>query len=373
MRTRTRVVILQHPREHDVPINTVRIARLVLQDTALFVGLDFERDPGLDVALNDPAHPAMLLFPGTNARDLRTDPPPGPVTLVVVDGTWSQAERLVRRNPRLHALPRYSFTPGAPSEYRIRREPDVHYVASIEALAEALTLLEGPWFDPEPLLRPFRAMVDMQLDYAARLAGTHVRHARVKRPPRPRVVPVEFRDRARDVVLAYGEANAWPATTRNAPPPEIVHWVAVRPATGETFEAVVAPRQALAIGTHLHVGLSREDLAAGESFAVFAERWRAFVRLTDLLATWGHYAAEVAVNDGLALPERIDLHRATALFLGEKTGVVEAMPERLGIRTGVPWARGRAGIRIGAMAAIHAELASRARTLPRVGSCGDAS
>ncbi len=366
MRTRTRVVILQHPREHDVPINTVRIARLVLEDTALFVGVDFESDPRIDAALRDPDHPAVLLFPGTNARDLRTAPPEGPVTLVVVDGTWSQAERLVRRNARLHALPRYSFAPGAPSAYRIRREPDAQYVASIEALAEVLTLLEGPSFDPEPLLRPFRAMVEMQLDYAARLAGTHVRHARVKRPPRPRAVPVEFRDRAADVVLAYGEANAWPVTTRDPPPPEIVHWVAVRPATGETFEAVVAPHHPLAVATHLHVGISREDLLAGEPFASFAARWSAFARPTDLLTTWGHYASEVATHNGLVLPERIDLHRATALFLGEKTGVVEAMPQRLGIRAGVPWARGRAGLRLGAMAAVHAALAAHARTLPRV-------
>ncbi len=114
------------------------------------------------------------------------------------------------------------------------------------------------------------------------------------------------------------------------------------------------------------LGISREDLLAGEPFASFAARWSAFARPTDLLTTWGHYASEVATHNGLVLPERIDLHRATALFLGEKTGVVEAMPQRLGIRAGVPWARGRAGLRLGAMAAVHAALAAHARTLPRV-------
>ena len=306
-----------------------------------------------------------MLFPGPDSRDLRVEQPAGPVTLVMVDGTWSQAERLVRRNLILHTLPQYRFEPRAPSNYRIRREPDIQYVASIEALAEVLTLLEGPDFDPECLLRPFRAMVEMQLDYAARFAGTHVRHARVKRPPRPRIVPSEFRDRAADVVLAYGEANAWPITTRDPPPPEIVHWVAIRPSTGETFEAIVAPRHPLAVATHLHVEIPREEIESGETFASFAARWKAFLGPCDLLVTWGHYASEVLHDQGVPMPERIDLHRATAVFLAAKTGVVEAMPERLGIRAGVPWSRGRAGRRLVAMAAVHAELAAHARTIAR--------
>lgn len=359
--TRTRIVVLQHPREHDVPINTIRLARLVLPSMRVIVGVDFDNNRELTTALADPSHPPALLFPGPNARDLRSAPPTEPITLVLVDGTWSQAARLVRRNARLHALPQIAFTPSAPSNYRIRREPDVQYVASIEALAEVLTLLEPPGFDPDLLIAPFRAMVDIQLEYAARFAGTHSRHARTTRAPRPRPVPTEFRDRAADIVLAYGEANAWPATTPNAPPPDIVHWVAIRPSTGETFDAIIAPRHPLAVGTHLHVDLPREDLVAGESFASFAARWAAFTRPNDVFVTWGHYATEVLWNEGIQLAARIDLHRATALYLGAKTGVVDAMPERLNTRAGVPWSRGRAGRRLAAMAAVYDVLASYAR------------
>lgn len=359
--TRTRVIVLQHPRESEVPINTIRIARLVVPSMQLFVGVEFDQDRALDAALSDPGHPPILLFPGPNARDLRTEPPTHPVSLVLVDGTWSQAARLVRRNPRLRSLPQYAFVPSAPSNYRIRREPHEQFVASIEALAEVLTLLEPSGFDPSPLLAPFRAMVDIQLEYAARFAGTQSRHARPKRAPRPRPIPLELRDRPEDIVLAYGEANAWPATTRNPPPPEIVHWVAIRPFSGETFEAIVAPRHPLAVGTHLHVEVDRESLLRGESFASFAARWDTFVRPTDVFFTWGHYASEVLANEGIELPHRIDLHRATALYLGEKTGVVESTPERLGVRAGVPWCRGRAGRRLAAMAAVHGALAQHAR------------
>ena len=60
------------------------------------VGVDFERDERVDRLLSDPQAPAMLLYPAADARDLRRDPPAGPITLVVLDGTWSQARNLLR-------------------------------------------------------------------------------------------------------------------------------------------------------------------------------------------------------------------------------------------------------------------------------------
>jgi len=42
--TRTRVLILQHPRERKVPVNTARIANLVLRNSLLRIGIDFSAD-----------------------------------------------------------------------------------------------------------------------------------------------------------------------------------------------------------------------------------------------------------------------------------------------------------------------------------------
>jgi DTW domain-containing protein len=86
--TQTRVVILQHPRESDVPINTARIAELALSNATLHVGLDFARDAALSDALGNPAAPPVLLYPSDDAKDLAREAPAGPVTLVVIDGTW---------------------------------------------------------------------------------------------------------------------------------------------------------------------------------------------------------------------------------------------------------------------------------------------
>src|SRR3954470_1393768 len=166
--TRTRVVILQHPRESDVPINTARIAELSLSNSELHVGVDFGGDRGLRAALSDPAAPAVLLYPSDDARDLALEAPPGPVTLVVIDGTWWQASKLFKQNPFLHALPRYALAPSEESRYRIRREPAAHCLSTIEALEAALVVLEEqPSGFPE-LLKPFDTMVETQLDFIAR-------------------------------------------------------------------------------------------------------------------------------------------------------------------------------------------------------------
>lgn len=166
--TRTRVALLQHPREERVPIGTAWMAHLCLPRSELHVGLDFEGAP----FLSDPDRPAALLYPGDGARDVLSDPPPGPITLVVVDGTWSQSRKLLALNPSLAALPRLAFRAPTPSEYRIRKEPHPTVVSTIEALALVLGALEG---DPEgmaELLRPFRAMVDRQLRFGSTPPGT---------------------------------------------------------------------------------------------------------------------------------------------------------------------------------------------------------
>jgi len=166
--TRTRIVFLQHTRERSVAIGTARMASLCLPNSELYVGVHWVGTHALARAVGDPERPPALLFPGDAAIDIVREPPPGPITLVVVDGTWRQVKKVVRLNPPLAALPRYAFVPPAPSEYRIRHEPKETYVSTIEALVHVLGVLEGEPARFTALLAPFRAMVDAQLEYVAR-------------------------------------------------------------------------------------------------------------------------------------------------------------------------------------------------------------
>jgi DTW domain-containing protein YfiP len=357
--TRTRVVILQHPRESDVPINTARLVELQLDSAERHIAVKIDEVPALRRRLNDPDAPAILLYPGDDARDLAQAPPQGAVTLVVLDGTWWQAKKLFQQNPELAALPRYSLSPRAPSRYRIRREPALHCISTIEAIGEALSVLEPPGFDREAWLLPFEAMVEHQL-YFASARGSRRHLAYRERPRKPRL-PRALVEREADLVVAYGEANAWAKGSPLGGDAEVVHWVAERLQTGERFEALIAPRRPLSPSFTLHTRVPPESVLAGESFAAFCERWRAFSRSTDLLVGWGFYASERLAAEGVSLPERLDLRTLARSHLRKKTGEASACASELGAVVPAAWGQGRAGERLSAAVAVTGALLAAAR------------
>jgi DTW domain-containing protein YfiP len=365
LRTRTRVLILQHPRERHVPINTARLARLSLPDAILRRAVDFETDPVVTDALEgrDGGPPPYLLFPGPKALDLATVRPPGPITLVVLDGTWWQAGKLLRRNPRIAALPQLRIAPAAPSRYRIRREPHDHCVATIEAIALALRALEGDDVDDRAvaaLLAPFDAMVEHQLAFRARVQDARHLRAAIARGPRvprrPRIPALEtLRAAGEKLVVVHGEANAWSMRVPGHPPPEIVQWLAWRPATGETFEAVIRPRAALAPSAPLQLRLDAGALAAGEEWAAFRARWEAFARPDDVLCAWGHFPTATLAREDVLVPEtRVDARVVANALFGERHGSAEACAARLEesgrlARADATRAPGRGGVRMEAL------------------------
>ena len=97
--SRTRVLILQHPSEVRHALNTARLAALGLLNAELRVGEVFEDLPAL---LNQPGYRACLLFPGVGALPLPqfAEQAAGQQTLLVVpDGTWRKARKLLYCNP----------------------------------------------------------------------------------------------------------------------------------------------------------------------------------------------------------------------------------------------------------------------------------
>src|SRR5205814_1576628 len=115
-------LILQHPRERRVRIGTARLAHLGLANSELRLGVRFDEDARVRRLGGEVA---ALLYPG-GACDPTVLADGSPATLVVVDGTWGEARKLVSRNPVLGTLPRIGVDLGRPSRYRIRREPALH-------------------------------------------------------------------------------------------------------------------------------------------------------------------------------------------------------------------------------------------------------
>ncbi|KAF3997274.1 tRNA-uridine aminocarboxypropyltransferase [Glaciimonas immobilis] len=160
--SRTRIVVLQHPSETDHALNTARLAALGLNNAALLIGETF---PDLPTLLADPVYQPCLLFPGDQAQTLvapieETDAKP--LLLVVLDGTWRKARKLLHVNPALSLLPRIALPAGRQSRYRLRKAPAPGMISTLEAIVCALNLLEAPRnFDA--LLVPFEALIDQQI------------------------------------------------------------------------------------------------------------------------------------------------------------------------------------------------------------------
>lgn len=352
LETRTRVVILQHPRERDMPIGTGRMASLCLPQASLHVGMRWDGSDELAQILAEPGRTAVLLSPSPDAHDILRDPPSGPVTLVVVDGTWSQAKSVVRDNAVLRALPRYAFVAPQPSQYRIRREPQVEYVSTIEALMYVLGALEGEAEKFTALLAPLGAMVEAQLA-ANRHTPRYRLRKRVPGPNGPRI-PEPVQTRYSSLVCVVAESNAWPFRDgAQQHPEELVHWTAQRVATGERLSLLAAPRQPLSPSTPFHTELSAETLAGAGPLAELMTAAEAFWRPGDILCGWGHHSASLLASAGAKLPaERLDLRAALQRLRNEKLGGLEEVAQALSLDADPGEVPGRAGRRLAILASL---------------------
>lgn len=158
--SRTRILLLQHPSEVNHALNTARLAALGLNNAQLVVGEVFD---DLATLLSPPGYQARLLFPADDAEPLQIyTPSDQPLLLVVPDGTWRKARKLLHLNPLLAALPRVTLAGERVSRYRLRKAPGPGALSTVEAIVQALQVLEAPAsFDA--LLKPFDALIEGQI------------------------------------------------------------------------------------------------------------------------------------------------------------------------------------------------------------------
>ncbi|WP_300629279.1 DTW domain-containing protein [Pseudomonas sp.] len=158
--SRTRVLLLQHPSEVNHALNTARLAALGLNNAQLVVGEVFD---DLATMLNQPGYKARLLFPADDAQRLQAYAPDDqPMLLVVPDGTWRKARKMLHLNPLLAALPRVTLAGESVSRYRLRKAPGPGALSTVEAITRALEVLEAPT-SFESLLKPFEALIEGQI------------------------------------------------------------------------------------------------------------------------------------------------------------------------------------------------------------------
>jgi len=319
------VLFLQHPRERGKAIGTARIAHLSLPGSTLVEGVALEEHPAVVPVLG--RDDVALLYPGPDARSAAEWKARPPSVLVVIDGTWSQAKKLLEANPKIASLPRMSLEPETPGNYRIRKEPTAQHLATVEAVAMTLGILEGDTARFAQMLKPFDFMVDRQLEYEQhRNPRTHKRPKRVH-TSLPELVPLlEAPERA---VIVYAEANNHSRNDRAPGAPELIQLVAVRPATGAHFEAILKPRRPLGSRVPARLGIERELLLDGEEVSAFSSRWRAFLGDDAELCAWGHFSRDLLQRETPTTRGFVDLRGLTARCLGGSAGGIERGAQRL--------------------------------------------
>jgi DTW domain-containing protein YfiP len=142
---RTPVTILMHRREVYKPSGTSRLTSLALQDCQVYLrGL---ADQPLILEDMFP-QPETCLFLNLSDRaqvlDREFVERSSFTRLVVPDGSWRQARKMGRREPTLKKMQWVRLPSGADSRYRLRKQPVSGGLATIEAIAMALGILDGP-------------------------------------------------------------------------------------------------------------------------------------------------------------------------------------------------------------------------------------
>lgn len=142
----TRLVLVMHHREYIKATATGPLALEALPNAELRIHGHQERP--LDLSdLDTPERRTLLLYPGDDVPVLSRsflDQDGRPVTLVVPDGTWRQAARMGRRLPGLGHAEMVRLPEGTPTEWGIRREHHPQGLATFEAIARALGIIESP-------------------------------------------------------------------------------------------------------------------------------------------------------------------------------------------------------------------------------------
>ncbi len=340
--TTTRVVFLQHPREAKVAIGTARIAHLGLARSELHEGIEFADHPRVAELVASPG--TALLFPGEGALapDALEHPPE---TLLVIDGTWPQARKMMALNPALRALPRIGFMPRRPGNYRIRREPAAHCVATVEAVVEVLAAFGLTDSQLAPLLGAFDSMVERQLAATAARVEPRRQCLRAPDPWWMSAAMPDFEALWPELVVVAAEANTHRRGSDVPGLPELIQLAATRLATGETFHAFLAPRRPLAVNAARHLEVPEEALRNGRSVESVLTEWDRFVGPEGRLVGWGDFSWTLLAREGWQ-PEQapIDLRLVAAHRLKRRPGAVgDAVRAIGGKANGVPAAPGRAG------------------------------
>lgn len=128
----TKIICLQDQRETNNKKNTLLLAQQCLANIQTITTTQITSLP----------NNIGLLFPNANSQAIENCPEL-PSNWLVLDGSWKQCKGLFLANPVLQTLPSFHFEQAPVSQYSIRKRPREDGLATIEAIAYLLSVVES--------------------------------------------------------------------------------------------------------------------------------------------------------------------------------------------------------------------------------------
>lgn len=143
---KTKLVLVIHHRELKRTTNTGRLAVMALKNSQMLVRGEGREALDLTPTLEGP-YQSLLFYPSEDAVELSevlTRPRLKPFQLIVPDGNWRQASKVAIRHPELKSVQRVQLTAKNTATHHLRKEHFAEGLSTLEAIALAFALLEGP-------------------------------------------------------------------------------------------------------------------------------------------------------------------------------------------------------------------------------------
>lgn len=161
---KTRLVLIVHAKELKRTTNTGRLAVQALSNSEMRIRGGSKQALDLGDLLNGP-YRTLLFYPSDNAVELRSQimiNDPRPIQLLVPDGNWRQASKVHYRHEELKDVPRVMIREENLASSHLRAESTSYGMATLEAIAKAFYLLEGPEVG-EQLMALFQAKLEQTM------------------------------------------------------------------------------------------------------------------------------------------------------------------------------------------------------------------
>ncbi|XP_058025329.1 tRNA-uridine aminocarboxypropyltransferase 2 isoform X1 [Ahaetulla prasina] len=173
LKVSTCLYIIQHPAEESRVLRTVPLLTACLPEDKckVLIGRRFCEDRYPELASICKSSNTLILYPGAGATNLEEMDlsSTNSYTIVIIDGTWSQAKDIFLKNPLFQMPKQVQLKTSFSSQYIIRTQPTNACLSTLECAAIALAIVEKNDAIKETVLRPLQALCAFQIQHGAQV------------------------------------------------------------------------------------------------------------------------------------------------------------------------------------------------------------